>query len=270
MRNLVQIDNRMKELRNMIRQKNQALKSAPEGFIKAVKHGKGVQYYLTKKETGKQKTYLRKQEIDIARRIAQRDYDQAVLRASKEELAVWEAFQKNFPPKTIEDIYDALHPNRQALVFPIEEPLSSYQKEWEEKEYEKKSFHADAPDYVTDKGVRVRSKSELMIANMLTRNGIAYRYEYPIYLDGMGIIHPDFTVLHPGQRKEILWEHLGMMDDEEYASHAVQRIIRYMMNGYFVGENLVLTFETSTLPLSSRILEKTIQHWFLDEAGVHS
>ena len=57
----------------------------------------------------------------------------------------------------------------------------------------------------TERGEQVRSKSEKIIADSLYRNGIPYRYEHPVYLRGMGVVHPDFICLHVKKRKEILW-----------------------------------------------------------------
>lgn len=75
-----------------------------------------------------------------------------------------------------------------------------------------------------EKGERVRSKSEVIIADMLNRKGISYRYEYPVYLKNVGQIYPDFTVLDAIRRREIYWEHLGMMDDPDYAEMAILRV----------------------------------------------
>lgn len=56
-------------------------------------------------------------------------------------------------------------------------------KNWEKKEYEGKSFFMGCPEYYTTKGERVRSKSEVIIADSLYRANVPYRYEYPLYLE---------------------------------------------------------------------------------------
>ena len=43
-------------------------------------------------------------------------------------------------------------------------------------------------------------------------------------MNGYGIVYPDFTLLSRKTGKEIYWEHEGMMDDQEYARKAVQKI----------------------------------------------
>lgn len=68
--------------------------------------------------------------------------------------------------------------------------------------------------YPTAKGDLVRSKSEVIIANLLYYEGLEYEYEAKLH-HSSGIIKPDFTVKTPGG-KYIYWEHLGMLGSEEY------------------------------------------------------
>ena len=80
------------------------------------------------------------------------------------------------------------------------------------------------PFYDTKRKERVRSKSELNIANMLDSYGVPYKYECPLKLKDGKVIYPDFTVINVKSRKVIYWEHRGMMDDKNYANMAVSRI----------------------------------------------
>ena len=50
-----------------------------------------------------------------------------------------------------------------------------------------------------------------------------------------------------------------MMDDENYANHALQRLALYAENGIWPGQGLILTFESSTLPFSGRGLEEMLR-----------
>lgn len=53
-----------------------------------------------------------------------------------------------------------------------------------------------------------------------------------------------------------------MMDDRMYLKHAIQRVKEYEKSGIFVGDNLLLTEETSTLPLGTNEIEDIIRHFF--------
>ena len=62
----------------------------------------------------------------------------------------------------------------------------------------------------TAKGDLVRSKSEVIVADTLTRLGISYKYEEPLFAkdDPTDFRLPDFTVTYEGDTW--YWEHLGM------------------------------------------------------------
>ena len=124
---------------------------------------------------------------------------------------------------------------------------------------------------LTDRGERVRSKSELIIANLLSKEGIPYKYECPLRLKGFGTVHPDFTALRRNARREIYWEHLGMMDDPEYTARAVRKISAYILNGFYPGEDLIITAETNASPINIRelrdyqALSNVINEWRLKQ-----
>jgi hypothetical protein len=69
----------------------------------------------------------------------------------------------------------------------------------------------------TATGELVRSKSEVIVADTLTRLGISYEYEEPLYAkdDPMDFRLPDFTVRYEGETW--YWEHLGMLTVPSYA-----------------------------------------------------
>ena len=77
------------------------------------------------------------------------------------------------------------------------------------------------------------------------------------------IIHPDFTILRVRDRKILYLEHCGMADDPEYAEkRIVKRINEYSQAGIILGDNLFLTFESSTTPFDVRVLDRMIETCF--------
>lgn len=82
----------------------------------------------------------------------------------------------------------------------------------------------------TQRGELVRSKSELLIANLLHELGLSYRYEEPFSgVDGR-TVRPDFTVL-TDFGDTVLWEHLGMLGDPRYAARWAAKKDWYARNG---------------------------------------
>lgn len=156
-----------------------------------------------------------------------------------------------------------LHTQRQLLVTPIEPIWEKELARWYDSEYHGKEFYEGTAEIVTEKGERVRSKSEKILADYFYRNNILYQYEKPLYLKGYGTVYPDFTFLSKKTRKEIYWEHEGMMDKPEYAKSAVKKIESYQRNGIHLGERLILTFETELTVLNSQIVEELVEKYLV-------
>jgi hypothetical protein len=85
----------------------------------------------------------------------------------------------------------------------------------------------------------VRSKSELVIANYLYGKGLEYQYERPLERSGDRKL-PDFTFISP-VGDEIIWEHLGLLNQADYADAWASKEKWYSANGFIVDENLFWT-----------------------------
>ena len=166
-------------------------------------------------------------------------------------------------PDAIDAAYTRSAAARKVLIRPVWPSDEEFREEWLKQDSCQKGFADDAPEYYTVNGERVRSKTEILIANSLLKLGVAYLYECSLLLAGFGTVHPDFSVLDLKNRRTILWEHLGRMDDPDYVERAVRRINAYLKNGYVIGETLILTFETGKQPISTVQIENLIKHYFL-------
>ena len=253
-----EITRRIEKLKEIICSKEAALSHAPKGVINIAANNSRIQYLYKEHSSSKHRKYLKLEEELLVHALCQKDYDEKVLQAARKELKSLEYAIKNFPRYTCEDIYKHLNIHRQKHVKPIILPDEVFIQQWEQADYPKMGFLDDYPEYYTDKEERVRSKTEIFIANALNKHNIPYRYECPLYLNGYGTIHPDFTVLNVRLRKEIYWEHMGMMDDPDYAEKALLKIETYQKNDIFPGDKLILSHETSRHPLNSKMIEMII------------
>ena len=61
----------------------------------------------------------------------------------------------------------------------------------------------------------MRSKSEVIIADLLHAKGIDYRYEEPLERNGV-TKYPDFTIEDDNAGETYYWEHLGMLGNPTY------------------------------------------------------
>ena len=248
-------------LTNLISQKEEALKNAPRGSLRISRGKKRVQYYRRLSPKDKNGIYLKKTEADTVLQLAQKHYDKLVLKAARKELKALDHYTKLFPAIPPEKIIESIGLEWKKLIHPIEESDADFISNWLSAEYEKKPVNDKNGAFTTERGELVRSKSEVIIANYLYHNGIPYRYEYPMNLRGLGSIHPDFIILNVRLRKEIIWEHFGMMDNENYAEDAVTRFRWYQLNGYYPGDNLIFTMETKDHPISTDIVQEMVNKY---------
>lgn len=255
------LEARENQLQQLKKEKEKALAKAPEGSLRLCKHGNRTQYYHRNNPKDFNGVYIKEKDMGLARELAQKDYDKKVLCSVEKELNAINKYLSTCPDKRVEQIYEGLHGERKKIVTPIRETNEEYIRKWQEEIYQGKEFYEDTPELYTLKGERVRSKSELIIADMLSKEGVPYRYEYPLYLRGVGRIYPDFTVLNIKKREAMFWEHFGMMDDPTYAEAAVKKIATYEQNGIFPGENLILTYETRKNPINQKVVMSLIEHY---------
>ena len=247
------------EFLNLAKRLQDYLKTAPKERLRIRKKGTNYQYYS---EKNKKRTYISKKNIEIARKIAQRDYYQKLLPGILKNLKVMNQFFKGYNPNKLEQCYTGLSSARKQLVEPIFIDNETYATQWQAKKYERKK---DSPDgsFITQKDEVVRSKSEIIIANLLNSRKVPYHYEYPLQLSNGNIIYPDFFCLNKRTRQEFYWEHCGKMDDPIYTTSITQRIADYSKTGIIPGKNLILTFESARTPLETKAIVRLIEIYLL-------
>lgn len=82
----------------------------------------------------------------------------------------------------------------------------------------------------TTSGILVRSKNEVIIANLLTQLRVDWTYEEPFAGDDGRIVRPDFTI-RTDAGVTVLWEHLGMLDNVNYRRKWEIKRTWYRVNG---------------------------------------
>ena len=216
------------------------------GTLSINKTKTSVKYYHNFKEDKKlKKKYIPNRYISKARLLAQKSYNKKVIKILENRIKLIKKLLKNYSPNEIENEYKNLSKERKDLVIPL---VTSYEDDliiWKSKEYNKKEFYNDYNIILTNKGERVRSKSEKILADTFNMYNLDYKYECPINLKNGLTFYPDFTFLSPKTGKEIYYEHFGMMDSPEYSRKAIKKIETYEKNGISLGKDLLVTFETS-------------------------
>lgn len=272
------LKNELFSLKRMIAHITKELRHVPPGSVQIRKHKKGIQFYHHLSSDQNAEKYMPVKKKDIGEALVRKRYFLRLMDEATKQQRIIDSFIKKYDPQALQKVFLKESAVRQALLLNYASeknvqdltnsniilPDALYAELWEKYEYEKKPFLEDVPAHYTRKQERVRSKSEVLIANTLFRFGIPYRYECPLTL-GQNVIHPDFTILRIADRKTLHWEHLGLMDETGYARAAVQRLDVYEQNGMSPGDHLIITSETSRMPLNSIKVERMIRHYIFLE-----
>lgn len=250
-------------LERIISEKTAALDGCLPGKLRIVRRGKQTYYYwrATPQETSGH--YISRSNYQIAKALAQKSYDQEILHVAEEELTLVKKIRSKLSLQSVESCSLILSETYQELIEPAVLSDATFAKLWMDTPYQQKEYIDDEKELYTKHNERVRSKSELLIANALNDYHIPYRYECACFLKGYGYVYPDFTALNVRKRKEFLWEHMGMMDDMNYMQKALRKISLYEKNGFYPGDKLIITHETSTQPLGSKLINDLIQTFLL-------
>lgn len=255
----------LRELREVEVQEKKQLEAAPYGKIHIVRSRNNIQYYLRTSARDKSGRYISRKNEKQLYDYLQKSYCEKVLKVISKEIHIIEEFLEKSDGIVgqIEEIYNAYPDKTREYIKPIMLSDEEYAQEWSRYEYVGKTLSDNAVVLQTQRGVKVRSKSELNIANALEKAGIPYRYECPLQLGDGGVIYPDFMVLNKRTRTVYYWEHRGMMDDRDYSRHTVKRIKDLGKCGIILGKNLIITEECSNIPLGTDEIERIINTYLV-------
>ncbi|MBQ9200019.1 MAG: hypothetical protein IJ141_07535 [Lachnospiraceae bacterium] len=233
-------------------------KLVPEKVIlRAVKHRNEYQYFIRKVGSDGNGIYIKKEDLNKAEILVQIEYDEKLILLLKNAIDNLKKLKEEWIENPFIIAKEKLnHAKREIVSIPFVTD-EIYIQQWKEQEYKGIRFTDDYPEYYTRQGLRVRSKSEVIIADILDETGIPFLYEKPLKIKS-GVTHPDFTMLDISKRREIYWEHFGMMDDIDYRNNAFLKIKNYEASGLYQHDSMIWTFETSKYPINTKEIRRMI------------
>ena len=251
------------QLKYLVISKQQELENVPDGKLHVSERKGKTQFTQRNVSPQNKEIYIRKGNQELIKGLAQKEYDQKVLRWLVHEEAMVRKLLNARQDEDPLDIYHKMNHLKRQFVTPIFEDDAEFVQNWQNVEYPPMEYPSKAPLLLTNRGEYVRSKSEVIIANALLEMGVPYRYEFPLQENGIVWARPDFTTLNVRERKVYYWEHFGMMDDAEYSGKAIGKISKYEQRGYFQGRSLILTYETSSIPINILEIKQIIKEFLL-------
>lgn len=259
------------------------LTSAPVGCLKWQHRGQKIYYYhqisnnrdksedetqtdtpQKSKRYKEKRKYIKSENMMLAENLAQKHYYILLKEMLESNLHALKQFVKVYKQDGIDEVFNDLSKERKDLITPIQESVEAKIEKWKEEVYEKNIMYPENLRYETEQGELVRSKSEVIIANILYQNkkNILYKYERPLGIMDNGhikTIYPDFTIINIHTGNITYWEHAGMMDAPHYVNDFVKKMNIYVENGLFPGKDVVVTYETQENVLDIGVVKKMVE-----------
>ncbi len=264
------LQERLEKLKAIADSLKSKAENLPAGRLRIAQRNQHPEFYQVPQNSNKQGKYIHKENLNLAAQLAQKDYNLKILKLINKEIYYLQSYLKQTDNcSAIQNHYEKLSLSRPKLIQPVTIPDNLFLTEWLSTTWQGLPFSDDAVDLFTEDKERVRSKSEVIIANKLFQNNIPYRYEFPLtlYLKGNKnnpvTIYPDFCCLNKHSHKEFYWEHFGLIDNPEYAQKTARKLRLYAENNYYPGRNLIITMETQTEQLSTRNIENLIKEFLI-------
>ena len=241
------------------------LKSSPKGKLIGYLHKGKHQYYhsqtvnniYTRRGIGKN-DYLKKQ-------LARKRYIEKVLPIIENNIKALETALNNYQiitPEIIIDKMSAVYKSLPQSYFTDKSILPEELELWMNEPFDQSTFNLHEKIHTTSRGLKVRTKAELLIAEILYMYNIAFRYEQRLYIRNRRYA-PDFTIKLP-DGKIIYWEHAGKTHDTGYMYDHYDKLRFYLYKGIVPGENLILTYDAINGDFNTQIIHSEIKNKLLN------
>lgn len=254
---------RLSTLKTGLKEAERRLRTAPKGHLRISRKKRGTQYYCITKKGDKNGHYIRKTHTALVAELGQKAFDSRTLKSLKMQMKCFQKITRT--EGVLQEQLKKLASLNEDIAHIPDAPLrlsdAQYIALWKAIPYRTKGILPEEQLHFSSAGLAVRSKSEELIANALDAHDIPFRYEAPVKVED--IWHPDFYCLNVRTRQELIWEHFGMMDDNQYLDNALGKLKAYQAHGFLLGHDLVFSWETKSAPLSSTDVEELIKAYLL-------
>ena len=190
--------------------------------------------------------YLRQESAGVIDDLKAARYYRQLLKIIDKDIRLLESVSKGYVIPE-HSYVNSLLPKIYRIEESPEMELSSLSAaEWKRrKEAEKAKYPPYMPEglvYTAQDGTKMRSLSEVIIANYLLSLGITFVYELPLVINGKRI-RPDFTILSPVDNKTvIIIEHQGAMESEQYQQKFIRSLLLYLGSDLVPNRDVFFTF----------------------------
>ena len=218
---------------------NELLLPIKGSLLRSQRNGKRM-YQRDYIENGRRKRETITEESQILKNLARKEYlrnEEKLLRENLRLLNMIKDKYVEIEPANIISMMRSSYKELPAEYFFSTEAASV----WEKASFEQSTLRQQNRKHVTSRGLKVRSKSEMLIAERLYANNIPFRYEELLRI-GVKTYAPDFTIMKK-DGNIIYWEHCGMPNDKGYMIRHKEKMEDYESIGIVPWRNLIVTYE---------------------------
>ncbi len=193
----------------------------------------------------------------MVQELARKKYLQKSLQFLENNIPLLEKLVAIHKAPTAENIIEALSATRAQLQLTEESflPKEKQQNQWADADFEQSTYNLSEKKHITARGLKVRSKSEVIIAEKLDAYKIPFRYEQMVHIENQSL-SPDFVILK--KEELVYWEHCGLVTDPQYMKHHKWKLQMYEKAGIVPWKNLIVTYDDENGNLDARIIESEI------------
>ena len=239
------------ELKEKQKNANNQLMKLPHGSISTVKRGNAICFFHMQCVEGRRVRKSINKNPEMIKALARKKYLHRELNLISDNIAVIEKAIHQYESCSTDDVLEKIPEAIRNYCFDTD-PAG-----WGKEPYEKSDHMPEKKLHTTSRGLKVRSKSEVLIAEKLYEHHVQFRYEQVLRLGEIRLV-PDFTVLADDGRI-IYWEHCGMTGSEEYMKRHKWKTELYEKADIVPWKNLIITYDDEYGNISMNIVESEIK-----------
>ena len=250
----------LKEYRELRKVQQKELKKLPPGRLIIREDGKHINYlHMYKEEEHVVRRGVTKNQ-EMIRLLARKKYLQESLAMLEKDIPLLEKLAQKHLAPVPGNIISRLPKAYHQLTPEDFLPDLRKKQEWADADFEQSTDRPEELRHITARGMKVRSKSEAIIADKLDHYGLPFRYEEILYIETYSFA-PDFKVL--GRNGIMYWEHCGMVNSKKYMRRHNWKMGMYEKAGIVPWKNLIVTYDQEDGGLDTRIIEAEIRNKLL-------
>lgn len=236
------------------------LRTCPPGTLLQVKERGRTVYYHNVWIDGKRQRFSLNKHPEMVALLARKKYLEMEAKILENNLSALRKAIDGFSDTTPEHILKQLPkkykelPN--SLFFQTTEQTEA--ERWQNELYEQSDYMPEKKIHLTSKGLAVRSKSELILAEKYYEFKVPFRYEQILRI-GKYTLAPDFTLL-AASGKIYYWEHCGLTGNPVYMKKHKWKMDVYESAGIVPWKNLIVTYDNEQGTIDIPIIESEIKN----------